>query len=188
MSAQLSGLILAGGEGRRMGGVDKGWVEYQGRPLIEQVLDRLAPQVSQVLISANRNRERYGALGVAVLADRQNGFCGPLAGIESGLHAAAPGWLLCVPCDSPDLPPNLAQKLAQATANGAAAAVVSLHGRMQPVFCLLQTALAARLSADLEKGERRVGAWLESIGARPVDFTDQAGAFKNLNSPDTLAG
>lgn len=188
MSAKLSGLILAGGEGRRMGGADKGWVEYQGRPLVEHVLQRLTPQVSQVLISANRNLERYAALGVPVLVDRAADFRGPLAGIESGLHAASSDWLLCVPCDSPALPLDLAHKLLQATASGAPAAVVSLGGRIQPVFCLLPCALAQTLSRDLERGERRVGAWLESIGARPVDFSDQASAFNNLNSPESLAG
>jgi molybdenum cofactor guanylyltransferase len=188
MKQPLSGLILAGGAGRRMGGVDKGWVAYQGEALVRRVFARLAPQVDRVLISANRNLERYAEFGVPVLADRKPDYPGPLAGIEAGLHGAPEGWLLCVPCDCPAVPADLAHRLLAEIDAGTPASVVSLSGRLQPVFCLLHTSLAQRLSADLERGERRVGAWLESIGARPVDFTNQADAFTNLNSPDTLQG
>jgi len=185
-SQATSGLILAGGAGRRMGGADKGWIHYQGRPLVEQVFERLAPQVDQVLISANRNLARYAAFGVPVLADGDSDFRGPLAGIEAGLRSAAPGWVLCVPCDSPALPADLAQRLHAGVAGGKAA-VVALAGRWQPVFCLLHTSLADALSAYLARGDRKVASWLESVDARTVDFSDEASAFANLNSPEMLA-
>lgn len=181
-----SGLILAGGAGQRMGGADKGWIHYQGRPLVQLVFERVAPQVDQMLISANRNLARYAAFGVPVLEDSDADFRGPLAGIEAGLHNAAAGWLLCVPCDSPALPRDLAQRLHAGVAGGKAA-VVTLAGRWQPVFCLLHTSLADTLSAYLARGDRKVANWLASVDARTVDFSDQASAFANLNSPEMLS-
>lgn len=185
-AAPTSGLILAGGAGRRMGGADKGWIHHQGKPLVEHVFERVAPQVDQVLISANRNLDRYAALGVPVLADGDADFRGPLAGIEAGLRHAAAGWLLCVPCDSPALPDDLARRLHAGLA-GSRAAVVTLAGRWQPVFCLLHTSLADSLSAYLARGDRKVASWLESVDARAVDFSDEAPAFANLNSPELLS-
>lgn len=182
----LTGLILAGGAGRRMGGVDKGWITWRGQPLVEWVFAALAPQVDQILISANRTLDRYTALGAPVLADTRPDYPGPLAGIEAGLRAAPTGWVLCVPCDTPELPPDLATRLSAGLDAGGKAAVVSLEGQMQPVFALLHTQLAAGLSAVLDRGERRVGAWLEQIGAQAVPFDDLAAAFVNRNTPAQL--
>lgn len=184
----LTGLILAGGAGRRMGGVDKGWVEWRGRPMIEWVMERLAPQVTALAISANRSLNRYAALGVPVVTDLRPDYPGPLAGIEAGLRTAPTGFVLCAPCDSPELPPDLGQRLLAALEPGQHAAVVTLEDIPQPVFALLHTQLAASLAAFLDGGGRRVGAWLEAVGARPVAFDDVAGSLANRNTPEQMAG
>ena len=184
MPEQISGLVLSGGAGRRMGGRDKGWVEWQGRPLIEHVLERLRPQVTQVLISANRNHERYAALGATVVADATSDetFPGPLAGIAAGLAHVRTEWLLVVPCDAPRLPRDLAERLADG--RGAASAAVARVGqRSEPLFCLLARDLNAHAAAALHAGERSVAHWLAAIGAAPVAFPD-ATAFINVNTPD----
>jgi molybdopterin-guanine dinucleotide biosynthesis protein A len=181
----ITGLILAGGRGRRLGSVDKGLALWQGRPLVEHALGRLTPQVGAVLISANRNRERYGALGCSVVADADESFSGPLAGMLAGLRAARTEWLAVVPCDAPQLPHDLVARLT-AGMGGAAAAVATVDGRSQPVFCLLKTSLADRLAADLSAGLHATGRWLASIGAATVAFAD-ARAFANLNTAEDFA-
>jgi len=178
----LTGLILAGGAGSRMGGADKGWLLWKNRPLIEYALERLSPQVDRVLISANRNLERYRNLGVEVLTDHRPDLPGPLAGIEAGLLAAQPGYLLVVPCDAPGFPLDLAARLLRANAS---AAFARTPERTQPLFALLHTDLLADLQNALDHGERRVHAWLGNIGALTVDFDDSA-AFVNLNTPQSL--
>ncbi|WP_018138155.1 MULTISPECIES: molybdenum cofactor guanylyltransferase MobA [unclassified Thioalkalivibrio] len=183
------GLVLAGGQGRRMGGRNKGWVEYQGRPLVEQVIERLRPQVDSIVISANTDIDRYQALGFPCLPDTRPDYPGPLAGIAA-TWAHAPGHtLLCVPVDAPHLPPNLAARLGQALGSCAAPAAIAHDGeRLQPLFALLRPELAARLETDLARGPLAVGRWFRDIGATVVDFSDQPGAFVNLNTPEDLVG
>jgi len=207
--AQITGLILAGGEGRRMGGQDKGLLMLHGRPLAAHALERLAPQVSQVLISANRHAEAYAALGVPVLADIRPGFLGPLAGLLTGLQACRTDWLLSVPCDSPALVPDLAARLAVALPSrppsagtpGAdsppAARAALVEGpdeerggfRLHPAFALLHRSLAAPLAQALDGGERRLGAWLCSQPHVRVRFESPADALMmaNANTPAALA-
>lgn len=186
-ASNVAGLILAGGRGVRMGGADKGWVDYRGTPLIRYAIDRLRPQVDALLVSANRNVERYQALGLAVVRDDagHGEFAGPLAGILAGLRAMQSTWLVVVPCDAPAAPPDLVQRLHGATASGARAAVVLADGRMQPLFCLLARDLAPSLQAFLDAGGRKVAAWLEQTGAATVQF-DDAAAFANINAPTDL--
>jgi len=182
--APVAGVILAGGRGRRMGGQDKGWVIWQGRPLIEHVLERLLPQVDNVIISANRNLERYRALGYAVVEDNRvhGGYAGPLAGMLAGLERATAGWVACVPCDAPVLPADLvARLLSAAIAAGGAPALAVSAGRRQPVFCLLPRALAPRLAQALAGGEHRPAVFLQGAGAREVWFDDEP-AFANINA------
>ncbi|WP_018994729.1 molybdenum cofactor guanylyltransferase MobA [Thioalkalivibrio sp. ALJ2] len=183
------GLVLAGGQGRRMGGRNKGWVEYQGRPLVEQVIERLRPQVDSIVISANTDIDRYQALGFPCLPDTRPDYPGPLAGIAA-TWAHAPGHtLLCVPVDAPHLAPNLAARLGQALGSCAAPAAIAHDGeRLQPLFALLRPDLAARLETDLAHGPLAVGRWFRDIGATVVDFSDQPGAFVNLNTPEDLVG
>jgi molybdopterin-guanine dinucleotide biosynthesis protein A len=186
----VTGLILAGGRGERMGGADKGWVMVDGRPLIVSVVERFAPQVGQLLISANRNVERYAALGTVVEDDAAdaNGerFAGPLMGVLSGLRRARTDWVAIAPCDAPNLPGDLVQRLASATLDtGAIAACARVCGRLQPMFALVKTGTADQLASAISAGERAMHCWLESLNAVAVNF-DDAQAFVNVNTmPDT---
>ena len=184
MHEQISGLVLSGGAGRRMGGRDKGWVEWHGRPLIEHVLARLRPQVTQLLISANRNADRYARLGAEVFSDAPSGeeFPGPLAGIAAGLARARTDWVLVVPCDAPRLPLDLASRLF-AERGAARAAVASVAQHVEPLFCLLRRDLADDANHALRAGERSVAHWLGAVAATHVAFAD-AQAFVNVNAPD----
>ena len=184
--ARCHGLILAGGEGRRVGGQDKGWLQWQGQALVTHALERLLPQVDAVSISANRNFSRYAALGHPVLGDLRSGYCGPLAGMEAALFATRGELLLCVPCDVPGFPLDLRQRLQSALGRNDDAAVVSLHGQLQPVFVLLQTRTRTSLSAYLDGGGRKVGEWLRTLSLQVVDFGDAAEAFENRNHPENL--
>lgn len=184
---EITGLVLAGGRATRMSGVDKGFVDYRGRPLVEAVVERLRPQVAQILISANRNIDRYRGLGFPVLLDAEEGlepFPGPLAGMLAGLRAARTAWLAVVPCDAPFFPADLVSRLAAAL-GGEHAAVAYVGDRIEPTFCLLHADLAEDLAAALAHGERRVEAWLRAVGAAPALFFT-ADAFANLNTPQDL--
>lgn len=182
----VTGLILAGGEGRRMGGADKGLLDFRGKALVAHVVERLAPQVDALLISANRNPERYAALGYPVLGDDLPGYQGPLAGLRAGLAACATPWLVCCPCDCPQLPEDLVARLMAAAADKQAALAVAVTpAGMQPTFQLLRRELLPELDAYLAAGERRVGQWCRQRHAAEATFPDAA-AFANLNSPEDL--
>jgi molybdenum cofactor guanylyltransferase len=186
---EVTGLVLAGGRAARMGGIDKGLVDFRGRPLVAAVIERLRPQVGQLLLSANRNLDRYRAFGFPVLLDAVEGlepFPGPLAGMLAGLRAARTPWLAVAPCDAPFLPVDLVSHLADAL--GAEHAAVAYVGEtMEPMFCLLHADLSAELAAALEHGERRAEAWLRGIGAAPALFLVPDG-FANLNTLQELRG
>jgi len=188
----ITGLVLAGGRDSRVGGADKGLHELHGLPLVEHVLARLAPQVGGLIISANRNQERYGALVPRIVGDAAlpsgKRCAGPLAGIQAGLAHAPTAWVVIVPCDAPQLPRSLVARLADAVnTRGTQAACARADGRLQPVFCLLATALGPSLTAHLEQGGRAVHGWLEEIRATAVDFEDPMG-FRNFNTPEALTG
>ncbi len=190
MSARppVTGGILAGGRGRRMGGIDKGLALLEGRPLAAWVLEGLRPQVEHLLISANRNRDEYARLGVPVVADRLADFQGPLAGIAALLAACEDDWLVTVPCDAPHPPPDLVERLWQARAEAGAMLALAHDGRrLQPAHALIPRRLLPVLEADLANGERRLQAWLEAQGAAIADFSDRPGAFCNLNRPEDYA-
>ena len=184
--AQITGLVLAGGRGSRMGGIDKGLQLYQGRPLVQHALERLVPQVGTLMVNANRHLEAYAAFGVPVWPDTLAGYSGPLAGLAAGLAHCSTPYLVSVPCDSPQFPADLvarmAAALAQADAQVAVAAAVEDGAlRMQPVFCLLHTSLLSDLLAFLHSGQRKVGAWLATQRCVEVRF-DEAAAFFNANT------
>ena len=183
----LTGLILAGGRGQRVGGADKGWLIYEGRPLIVSVVERFAPQVGSLLISANRSVERYSAFGEVVGDDVADvggeRFAGPLIGVLSGLKRARTDWVAIVPCDAPRLPTDLVQRLMNATlGRDARAACARVHGQLQPAFALVKTSCADKLARSVADGERALHRWLEAIEAVAVDF-DDAQAFTNINKP-----
>lgn len=186
----ITGLILAGGLGTRMGGQDKGLVVLAGRPMVEHVLARLAPQVGRVMINANRNADVYAHFGLPVLADRLPGFVGPLAGLDAALHA--PGtegeWVLTCPCDSPFLPLDLAPRmLAAALSTNADVAMASAGGQPEPAFLLAHLRVAPQLAAFLDGGGRQIRRWVGETRHVVVDFSDCPDAFSNINTPEELA-
>ncbi|WP_447555144.1 molybdenum cofactor guanylyltransferase MobA [Vreelandella sp. EE22] len=180
---ELTGIILAGGEGRRMGGRDKGLEPFEGLPLFTHALKRLEGHVAKLLISANRNADAYSLFGHRVIPDVEPGFHGPLMGIYSGLKAAGTPWLMVVPCDTPLLPDNLVERMVAAIGDRLIA--VAFDGeRRHPTVALMATSLAEDLGAFLARGERKLGHWYERHDARTVDMSDVKEAFINLNSEE----
>ncbi|MDQ2778819.1 MAG: molybdenum cofactor guanylyltransferase MobA [Pseudomonadota bacterium] len=186
----ITGLILAGGRGTRMGGVDKGLQNHHGLPLAMHALLRLQPQVGTVMINANRNLGAYDSMGVPVWPDPLADFPGPLAGWLAGLEHCDTPYLLTVPCDTPDFPLDLAERLATALARddaeiAMAATVEDGVLRTQPVFCLLHSNLLESLVAYLQRGERKIDRWTASHRCVTVTF-DDAAAFFNANTLQEL--
>lgn len=194
--AQITGLVLAGGQGARMEGRDKGLELFRDTPLALHAARRLAPQVQTVLVSANRNLQRYAAFGWPVLQDDLAGHAGPLAGLSAGLRHCATPWLACVPCDSPLFPEDLVARLAQAaSAQGMPLAIAcapegqGLPLRRQPAFMLVQRQLAPSLDDFLGAGGRRIGAWLAQHPCAELAFGpphDPPDAFSNANTLEEL--
>lgn len=185
----VTGVVLAGGQGSRMGGVDKGLVAFQGRPLVAHVLERLRPQVDAILVNANRNVEAYAQFGHRVIADAIAGYAGPLAGFERGLAHATTELVATVPCDSPFLPADLVSRLRQALeASKADLAYARTGGQPHPVFCLMRRGVHASLRAFLDAGERKIDRWTARLAMVEVAFDDQADAFANINTAGELAG
>jgi molybdenum cofactor guanylyltransferase len=188
---QITGLVLAGGLGQRMGGVDKGLQPYRGSTLMAQALQRLAPQVGPVLISANRNLDEYRRFGPPVHPDPLPGHAGPLAGFWAGLQHCSTPYLLTVPCDSPHFPLDLVARLASALQGGTAplamACCRSPAGALlrQPVFCLMARSLLPSVQRFVQSGQHKVGQWLAAEGCIEVEFGDPE-AFANANTPAEL--
>jgi len=181
----VAAVILAGGQGRRMGGADKGLIDYQGRPLIEWVLGALAPQVGEIVISANRNLERYAAYGRRVLPDTLPDYPGPLAGVLAALQAVTADWLLVVPCDTPHLPADLAFRLlGAAQLEGVPLAVAGDAERVHHSCFLVHADQRDHLAGFLARGERAVRRWHAELSSTTVRF--DAAAFANINQPDDL--
>lgn len=183
----VTGLVLAGGLGRRFGGADKGLVAFRGRPLIAHVIERLGPQVDELLVNANRNLDSYRGFGPRVVDDGNVDFAGPLAGIRSGVAAASHPFVATVPCDAPLLPDELVSRLLTALqAHEADVAVAAAGGHRQPVFAVYRREVLPSLAAFLATDGRKVGAWHQTLRAVEVPFED-ASAFVNLNTPEDLA-
>ena len=183
----ITGVVLAGGQGRRMGGVDKGLVPLRGRPMVAWVLERLRPQVETVVINANQHQVTYGQWGDSVVADVIGGSAGPLAGLHAGLKAAMTPFVVTVPCDSPFLPTDLVARLAAARSAGDAdLAVAKTHDQAHPVFALVRQTTLPHLEAFLANGGRKVDTWYASLRVVEVAFDDQTEAFSNINTRDEL--
>ncbi len=179
----LTGLILAGGQGRRMGGRDKGLEPFAGRPLVAHVHERLAGRVADVLVNANRNVEAYASLADRVIRDAESGFQGPLMGIYSGMRVATTPWLLVAPCDTPALPDDLVARLVEGI--GECDIAVAFDGeRLHPVVALIRTALVEDLAEALAEGERKIDRWYARHAWCRVDVSDCPDAFANLNTDD----
>ena len=185
----VCGLILAGGQGRRMGGVDKGLQALRGKPMVEWVIDRLAPQVTRIVINANQNVEAYRRYGWAVVSDevREHGGAGPLAGLHAGLAHCVEPLLVTVPCDSPFLPPDLVSRLRESLdTHDKQLAVARTGTQVHPVFALMRREVREHLGAFLAAGGRKIDAWYESLDVVEVDFADEAEAFSNINTREEL--
>ncbi|MCL2896949.1 molybdenum cofactor guanylyltransferase MobA [Brenneria tiliae] len=182
----ITGVILAGGRATRMGGCDKGLLALNGIPLYQHVLTRLKKQVDKVIINANRNLPVYQQSGCAVVSDLQNGFCGPLAGILTGMCAATSEWIIFVPCDVPELPQDLVKRLWEGR-NGRNAAYATDGSRGHPTLLLINRRLIKPLENYLANGDRKLMIFMEQIAATAVSFADQPAAFRNLNFPEDLS-
>jgi molybdopterin-guanine dinucleotide biosynthesis protein A len=191
----ITGLVLAGGRGSRMGGVDKGLQAFGGATLVQNAAARLAPQVGRLMINANRNLEAYAALGHPVWPDDPPDFAGPLAGMLAGLEHCTTDYLVTVPCDTPHFPQDLVSRLSIAlSAAGAVIAVAHTRetdapaGRLnpQPVFCLAHVSLRDGLRAFIAGGERKTGLWSRGLRNVAVEFAESE-AFFNVNTLEELA-
>ena len=183
----ITGVVLAGGQGRRMGTIDKGLVPLGGRPMVAHVLERLRPQVDEILINANQHRAEYEAFGYSVFADAIGGFAGPLAGLQVALAHASFPLVATVPCDSPFLPEDLVARLTAALhAKEADLAVARTFDQPHPVFALVRRDVMAHLAAFLEGGGRKIDAWYATLKTIEVAFDDEAEAFRNINTSDEL--
>ena len=182
----VTGIVLAGGQGRRMGGVDKGLQLLHGKPMVAQVLARLAPQVSEIVINANQNLEAYAGFGHRVVPDAIGGFAGPLAGLHAGLGAAKHALVLTVPCDSPFLPADLFSQAGKGTR-----AKMNSRSRKRGTsrircfhWCGLQCLIIFR--RFLSAGGRKIDAWYSTLKVIEVPFDDEADAFRNINTREEL--
>ncbi|HUJ88219.1 MAG TPA: molybdenum cofactor guanylyltransferase MobA [Burkholderiales bacterium] len=181
----VSGIVLAGGQGRRMGGVDKGLQPLKGRPMVAWAIERLAPQVDEILLNANQNAAAYAALGHRVVPDALGGFAGPLAGLHAGLQAASQPLVVTVPCDSPFLPLDLVARLKEKLSQSEIA-VAKTGAQPHPVFALVRRGVLPHLEAFLAGGGRKIDAWYASLAVVEVSFDDQPGAFRNINTLEEL--
>ncbi len=187
----ITGLILCGGRGTRMGGVDKGLQNHNGIPLAMHALLRLQPQVGQSMINANRNLSAYESMGVPVWTDQMVDYPGPLAGWLAGLEQCQTPYMVTVPCDTPDFPQDLVARLAEALLRedaemAMAATLEDGQVQAQPVFCLLKTQLLESLVTYLYAGERKIDRWTAKHRVATVVFDDTK-AFFNANTPQELA-
>lgn len=188
--ADITGIVLAGGMGRRMSadgsGTDKGLQPFRGRPMAEHAIERLLPQVGTLAINANRNLEQWRTFGHPVFTDTLQGFAGPLAGLHAAMCAAHTPWVVTVPCDSPFLPNDLVERLASAATRGHAQVAVAKTGEQaHPVFALVDRALLPGLESFLASGQRKIDAWYAPLAVVEVPFDDER-AFRNINTVDEL--
>lgn len=183
----VAGVILAGGLARRMGGGDKGLIDFQGRAMVRHAAEAMLPQVDTLIINANRHLDQYQQLGYPVLSDSIEGFHGPLAGMLTAMENTQADYILTAPCDCPYISPVLRRRMLETLLMTQSDLAVATDGeRMQPVFSLIPTRLKADLRAFLEQGERKIDRWLTQYKLAEVDFSDQAETFVNFNRPEDL--
>lgn len=194
---KISGLILAGGQGRRMNKlnnnqnlsspIEKGLITFLNQPMIQHVIQRLSPQVDEIIVNANQAIETYTAFGYPVIQDDISGYAGPLAGLHAGMKSAKNTYILTVPCDSPLLASDLATRLSTALIkNNADIAIAKTGAQAHPVFCLCHKKLLEHLEHYLQNGGRKFDAWYSTLNVVEVAFDDKAIAFTNINTPEDL--
>jgi molybdopterin-guanine dinucleotide biosynthesis protein A len=185
---EITGVILAGGRAQRMGGIDKGLILLNGKPMVEHVIAALRAEVDNLLINANRNLEQYAAFGYPVIPDIMDGYLGPLAGIASGMRASVTRYIVTAPCDSPLVANNLVRRLYETlTREGADISVAHDGERMHPVFALMRRDLLPNLLDFLNAGQRKIDRWYAQHRLAVAYFRDQPEAFRNVNSPEEHA-
>lgn len=187
LKPKITALILAGGRGSRMGSVDKGLQLFNDRSMVAHVLDRLQPQVDEIIINANRSIDEYAAFGHRVIPDAIDGFAGPLAGLQVGMLHASEALVVTAPCDSPFLPLDLVSRLLAAMQKeNADLAVAKTFDQAHPVFCLVRRDLEPHLRAFLETGQRKIDKWYATLKVVEVSFDDEESAFRNINTAEEL--
>ena len=188
--ADITAVVLAGGQGRRMGGQDKGLIQFDGQPLIAILVEQLESQMVDIVINANRNRELYADFGYDVIADRLENFQGPLAGFASVMQQVETDFILTLPCDGPFLAEDYVVRFVEKQRASGSPIVVAHDGdRLQPVHALISTALRPSLEKFLESGERKIDRWYDLHAYQTADFSDCKSMFRNINTPsdrDTL--
>ena len=199
-SKNITAVILAGGKGRRLEGQDKGLVVYQDKPLIQHVIERIQPQVANIVINANRNQEEYKRFGFPVISDEMSDFQGPLAGFATAMKLVTTDFIVTLPCDGPSLPLDLVARMlfelnkspqnSGSTSGGIFNTIAVAHDgtRMQPVHALIPVALIDSLGTFLTNGDRKIDRWYAEHELLLVDFSDQANAFFNINKKEQLLG
>ena len=184
-NSDITAVILAGGQGRRMGGQDKGLIEFDGRLIIEILIERLRDQHLDILINANRNQTTYQTYGYPVISDELKDFQGPLAGFASAMATVKTDFILTLPCDSPVLANNFSERFINAhNRNGAAVCVAHDGERLQPVYALINCRLLNDLKQFLESGDRKIDRWYAKYDYALVDFSDDTAMFENINTPE----
>lgn len=193
--SEITGLILAGGRGMRMGQVNKGLQELNGKTMVAHVIEKLLPQVGTILINANQDQDRYAQYGFPVIADTIADYAGPLAGLESALSICQTKYLLSTPCDSPFLPSDLASRLASAMIREGSQLAVpvtyehvegELKKQIQPVFCMLERNLHESLADFLKNGGRKISDWFDQLQVSELVFENHH-EFSNINTKAELA-
>lgn len=185
---EITGVILAGGRAQRMGGIDKGLILLNGKPMVEHVIAALRAEIDNLLISANRNLAQYAAFGYPVVADIMDGYLGPLTGMATGMQAAKTKYIVTVPCDSPLIANDLVCRLYQTLIRENADICTAHDGEhMQPVFALMRCELLPSLLDYLDKGQRQVDRWYARHRLAVADFRDEPEAFLNINSLEERA-
>ena len=183
---QTSWVILAGGQASRMGGKDKGLIELDNKPLIQHVIERLSPQTPRILINANRNQTEYEKFG-PVFSDHFSDYPGPMGGIHAGLLHAETDWVGFVPCDSPQINHDLVQRFCSHVSEDSDILVAHDGDHQQPVFTLYHKRVLPKLTAFLERGDRKIILLYKECNTSYVDFSDSLNCFVNLNTPQELA-
>ena len=179
---RVTGVILAGGQARRMGGIDKGLVELNGVTMCKIVIDLLQPQVSEVLVNANRNLGVYTNYGVRVVQDKTPGYLGPLAGLASAMNVATTPWIITVPCDGPFLNRDYVARMISMIDEDVEIVVAKDSDRMQPTYILAKIKLLDSLNRFLCSGERKIDRWFVKHHYAEADFSDTPDCFLNINT------
>jgi molybdenum cofactor guanylyltransferase len=188
----VTGLVLAGGKARRMGGQDKGLININGQAMIQYVLTALKPQVNRIIINANRNISEYETFGYSVISDQLEDYQGPLAGMAAAMEASETKFICICPCDGPLIAEDIVSRLYSAISTSSSEdsnskiniAVAHDGKRMQPVYALLNCSLRQSLLDYLHSGERKIDRWYSQHNAKTVDFSDKQDCFININTPE----